>query len=249
MDNGANWLEKLAECYASNPVVRSIIQIPLALDPSGLASASDVAIMSAIENMRHKRHRAFYDELAMGTHLLSADVIQSEDFIHDYLCSLRAAVNTRRQEKVRLCARLLLGAIRTGQVGSDKFEEFLAILDDLSLREFSILLILQQFLKDNPVQMLDRPDAESVFENDLQRANRFWLQFEQAVSEQLRVESAEFHAVLNRLNRTGLYESIAGTYLDYKGGRGLLTPLFDEFTDWLQITHENLATDQELTTT
>lgn len=245
MDNGGHWLETLAETYAS-PLVRTIIQIPLALDPSGLASASDAALMSAIESMRRKRHRAFYDELAMGAHLLSADLIQSEDFLHDYLCSLRAAVNTRRQEKVRLCARLLLGAIRTGQLGSDKFEEFLAILDDLSLREFSILLILKQFLKDSPAKTLDRPDGHSVFENDLQRVNRFWPGFEQAVSEQLLMDAAELRAVLNRLTRTGLYESLAGIYFDYVPGRGLLTPLFDEFAAWLQVSHENLATDQGL---
>ena len=135
-------------------------------------------------------------------------------------------MNTRRREKIKLFARLLTNASREGKVGSDKYEEFLSILDDLSVRELQILLLLKQ---------LEDSSSSEANGNTLKRANELWDSFEKSIKNQHGIGSDELNAMLGRLNRTGLYETIVGAYYDYEGDRGRLTSTFDEFVRWLQV--------------
>lgn len=227
-------LQKIADAYESNPVVRGLVQILMSPLPYGIGSAIDAALTSRIENMREERWRAFFEELAAGTRDLSEDTIQQEDFLLAYFATLKAAVNTRQKEKIRLFARLLSNAARMEQTGSETYEEFLRILEDLSLRELHILSILKR-LEDVHSNLPKVMKERELAENDLQRANRFWDDFEKAVESEVGIHPDQLRAILNRLNRTGLYETIVGTYDGYyTGGRGRLTSLFKEFAAWLE---------------
>ncbi len=226
-------LQKIADAYESNPVVRGLVQILMFPLPYGVGNAIDAALTAKIENMREERLRVFFEELASGTRDLNEETIQQEDFLLAYFATLKAAVNTRQKEKIRLFARLLSNAAQTEQTGSETYEEFLHILDDLSLRELHILSILKRLEDVHPNLPKVMKEGE-LAENDLQRANRFWDDFEKAVESEVGIHPDELRAILNRLNRTGLYETFIGMYLGYAGGRGKLTPLFKEFAAWLE---------------
>ena len=44
------------------------------------------------------------------------------------------------------------------------------------------------------------------------------------------------------------YETITGGFLDYAGGKGKLTPRFNEFLNWLQVTANEIEPDEHLRT-
>ncbi len=212
-----HWIEKK---FADSPNLRAILQ----LDPTGVGSAYDVMLSHKISEMRNKRFRTLMDELATGDEELTPELIDNEDFLHAFFCVTRASLNSGREEKIRLFGRLLLYAAKTNMLNTDIFEEFVAILDDLSLREFKILLTLHGF---------ENTTKKEENQNDLNFASSFWENFEESVYKGLGVNRSELSSMLVRLNRTGLYETFAGSYWDYEGGKGKTTYFFDKFIQWI----------------
>ena len=205
---------KLGERYEKNPILRGLIQ----LIPFGLGSGVDVALSTRLQKIREERTRTFFDELAEGRILLQPELLESEDFLHCFFATMEATLNTRRREKIRLFARLLKASTLPGSFsGTDEYEEHLDTLDQLSFREVSILVTLEKYESRFP---------KSDTENDLHRANRFWNQFTTELVEKLQIPKEEIDAVLTRLNRTGSYETFIGSYWEYTGGKGKLTPLY-----------------------
>ncbi len=100
--NKHGYIDDLMNLY-DQPVIRSLIQ----LIPCGVGSAFDFFIMNKIQDIRKERLRTFFDELGSGEIELTNNLIESEDFLHCYFATLRAALNTRRREKVRMFAGLL----------------------------------------------------------------------------------------------------------------------------------------------
>ena len=223
---------RIAEAYEDKPVIRALIQVAVAPIPLGIGSAIDSGMTKAIENIREERARSFFDQLSLGAVQLTQDLIQQEDFLHAYFATLKASLATRQSEKIRLFANLLLQSVTRGEIASERFEDYLSILDDLSLREMKLLLLLKSFEDANPF-MPKQEGEDGELENDLQRANRYWSDFEKTAYDELGIEADELEAYLTRLNRSGLYKTLVGTYLDYTGGRGKTTSLFSRFAEWL----------------
>lgn len=232
----SNALQKIVN-GSENPIIRALVQLIIPLVPYSIGSAIDILLTSKIENMRDERYRTFFSELADGSEPLTEELIQSDDFLHAFFSTLKAAVNTRRKEKIKLFARLLLTASKEQNVGSDKYEEFLNILDNLSVRELHILLILKYFEDMHSSEL----KANEENETELQVAIRFWEDFEAMAHKKCAVSSGELRAILNRLNRTGLYETFIGTYAGYTGGQGKLTPIFSEFVHWIQAKEDDFT--------
>jgi len=131
---------------------------------------------------------------------------------------MRAALNTRRREKIKFFARLLKASTFPNSFSdTDEYEEYLKILDELSFRKISILFILDKYESRFP---------KTGKENDLKRVNRFWDKFTTKLVKQLDIPKDESNAILTRLNRTGCYETFTGSYWDYTGGKGKLTPTY-----------------------
>ncbi|MBA7701441.1 hypothetical protein ES703_110179 [subsurface metagenome] len=99
-------------------------------------------------------------------------------------------------------------------------------MDGLSYREFQILLILKKHEEATP---------QREGENELQRAQRLWAPFQSECAKTLKIPKDEINGILNRLNRTGLYQTIIGMYFDYAGDRGRLTPNFYKFIERLEV--------------
>ena len=207
-------VEKLARQYERQPVLRGLIQ----LIPFGVGSAIDALLLTQLQNIREERTRAFFDELSSGKIELKPELLKSEDFLHCYFSTVSAALNSRRREKIRMFARLLKSVILPDSFsGTDEYEEYLGILDELSYRELLILFTLDKYESKFP---------KNVGENDLQRAVRFCGQFTDELEKTLGLPKNEIDAILTRLNRTGCYETFIGGYYNYTGGKGKLTPTF-----------------------
>ena len=206
--------KNLAQRYSKNPLLRSLIQ----LVPLGIGSTVDTALMTIIENIRLKRLRDFFDELQEGKIQLSPELIESEDFLHCYFSTLKASMNTRRSEKIKLFAKLLSASFREDRpIDIDEYEEFLSIIDELSYRELYILFKLYKYYDKYPKQ---------ENESDHDRANRFWDEFLNDICNDLGLIKDEFNPLLTRLNRTGCYEPFVGTFWENDGEKGKLTSVF-----------------------
>lgn len=215
--------KSLLERYESNPVIRGLIQ----LLPLGIGSGVDVAITVQLENIRRERLKTFFDELGDGSIQLSEDLLESEDFLHCYFATAKAALNSRRREKIRMFASLLKSSTQEGKLSNiDEYEEYLSILDELSYRELMVLFKIDEYESKFPLKKED--------ENELQRASRFWEQFSEDLFNELGIPKNEINSILTRLNRTGCYETFVGGYFNYSGGKGKTTSAFHRLKHLIQ---------------
>lgn len=205
----------LVSDYAKNPILRALVR----LIPAGIGSAGDVLIMERAERIKRERIRTFFDELAIGKLTLTQQLVESDDFLHSLDATLRAALHTRRNNKIRMFARLLQrGAVEGLAKSTDDYEELVALLDELSYREWEALILFDAYL-----------DCQPENENPLARVNPFWLQFVSELEAQLGVPAEEASSFMIRIGRTGLFGEITGGYMDYGGGVGITTPKFARF--------------------
>lgn len=216
-------LEEFAKRYENLSLVRTLLQ----LTPCGIGSAIDTALVTVLNRVNDERIRAFFDELAKGKIALTQEQIANEDFLHAYFATARAALHTRRREKIKLFGRLFTHYCQgAGFSTTDTYEEILAVLDDLTLRELQVLLLLRDFESNNPIL---------PGQNALQRATQFWASFLQRVEVEIGISKVEIPGYLERLNRTGLYQTFVGTAWDYTGDKGYTTPNFEGFLQFLGI--------------
>lgn len=217
MEHHINLLKR----YENSPIIRSLIQ----LIPCGVGSALDTAITIKIINMREKRLRVFYDKLGEGDIILTPDLLESEDFLHYYISTYKAVINTKRSKKVEFFAKLLKAYIIYDELKQlDEYEDYLKILDDLSYRELVILIKLET---------CESKYSKEDDENDLQYCSRYWDEFKSKLIFELRIQEDEIESLLTRLNRTGCYETFTGNYLDYTGGKGRTTPTFKKLKKYI----------------
>ena len=108
-----------------------LVQAALQFEPIGFGGATEVILSTTLSSIRSKRFFVLMDELSKGEKELTSEIIESEDFVYNFLCVSKAAVNTRKNEKIEMLARLLLNSSIMETPNLDKFDEFLSILDDL----------------------------------------------------------------------------------------------------------------------
>lgn len=205
-------IEQLANRYQASPVIRALAQV------TPISSAVDAALVAKLENIHKDKLREFFDELKKGDIPLTPEIIESEDFLHCHFSTVRAALNSRRREKIRYFARLLISSVNSSEISTvDEYEECLSILDELSFRELEILAVLSRYEKKYSYQ-----DGES----HIQKADQFWERFSSEVCSRFSIPREELNGILIRLNRTGLYyETFIGRYESTRA-RGALTPLY-----------------------
>ena len=227
-------LTDLVKAYDKRPFIRALVQ----LIPYGLGSAADTYLATKITNMRQDRARAFYDELSKSNTVLSEDEIASDHFLHAYFSTMRAILNTRRKEKIQLLAQLFIRFCQDKDFERlDAYEENLSILDDLSYREFEILLILYR---------LEATTFKPGERRTLAKSKKLWPDFIAAIKDKVGIQDDDIPGTLARLNRTGLYQTYIGGYIDYTGDVGYLTPNFYTFLTALNMhEHERKRSEQK----
>jgi len=215
-----NVVGKLSLLYDEKPMIRALLQ----LVPSwGVANS---LLQQRVDEIRSDRLKTFFDELAIGKIELSEELIKSEDFLHCYFSTLRASLNTRQREKIRMFAKLLNSSLtQPNPASADEFEELLAVLDMVTLREFEVLNDLRKNELHHP------PKAE---ENEVQNARHYWDNFRKESIQKLFIPENVFTAFMAKLERTGLYLRITITVTDYEGDIGRTTPLFARLLEFIK---------------
>jgi hypothetical protein len=204
--------DSAAEWYADKPIIRALAN----LIPCNVGSAADIWLVEHVTKIKQRRAKAFFDELARGDTVLTQELIESEDFIHSFICTARAALNTKHDEKIRMFARLIINGIRyDNSIPSDDHEEIIGIIDELYHREWQALLVFQRNLENQP-----------LCDNGLQRIQSFWKAFSEELYSSLGVPVSETSSFMIRIARTGLFHEITGSYFGYGGGLGMTTPRF-----------------------
>lgn len=219
----------LAKTY-QHPIPQAILAILDELLPPFAATRK--GIEQTLSYIQKNRRETFLNELAKGQELLTENKIQTEEFIHSLMIVYKAAINTYQREKIRRFARLLLNTVAKEELASDKFESFVKILDDLSETELNILETLRKLEIEHPPQPIESSKNDGL-ENMLQRASRFWLEFENQVWKHSPMSQGEFQSHLSRLNRTGLYRTYVATAYSNRGDKGHTTLLYAKFREWI----------------
>lgn len=212
---------ELSEYYGDKPIIRSLLQLV-----PGWSSA-DTLLQQRANEIRAERMRIFFDELASGKHELTSELIGTEDFLHCYFCTLKAALNTRQKEKIKMMARLLDASLSTDtDTSTEEYEELLVILDTISFREFSALLMLFRLEQSNLQQVDHRVGLYGVIKT-------YWATFKSTVITNLGVPEDLFPSFMAKIERTGLYLRIEGGPITNTGLMGRTTALFNRLLQFI----------------
>ncbi len=234
--------QSLLDTYENDPLMRALVALVGGIPVFGsFASALDAALIAQWENSKAQRFKILLQELNSGQRFLTEKLIQDEPFIFAFTSITKAAINTRKKEKIALFARLLRNACIEKRHGSDEFEEYLSILDDLSYRELRILLILKKFEEDFQLQIKILDSLEQS-----KQSKESWKLFQNAVSSECDIPSEQLIPILMRISRTGLCE-VEPDYIIVSNEKNIVnmgdaytTPRLTDFLTWLQSeTEEN----------
>ncbi len=226
--------ESLVERYKHNPPLRALMTLIGGYSPP--VGALESAVLTSFERVRSERQRELFDALDRGGIELTDEIIQQEEFIHAFLATARAANRTRQRQKIRLFARLLKAFV-SGRNGLDvnEHEELLRVLEDLSPREFSSLVLLRQH---------EQAVARKNGETRPQWIFHFWEDAKHDLEQKLGFPSSEFEGFLARLSRTGLYRREIG-FLDDAEEIGCTTPQLARLLSMLDMEEGDLLLDVE----
>lgn len=184
------------------------------------------ALGTGVYEIWKRRADIFVRELVALNIDPSEERLRQREYLEGLIATARRVQDTVNETKIRAFAEMFSTYYEGGHFQSiDQFEEYLSILDELSVREFQVLVILHKYELANPLEG----------RNPLQRAVAVWGSFQAEVKEVVGIEPEQLSAILTRIQRTGLYETITGGFFDYAGGKGALTPLFLDFISTLKI--------------
>jgi hypothetical protein len=206
---------QIVECSKRSPVLQMLIA---AYPPASVVKAG---VFAVYEWWVRRRAYVFGNEIISLGLNPPEEHVKRREFVEAFGAATDRAMRTKRDEKIRLFARLFNSYVNRGEFTEssfDLYEEDLSTLDELGYREYQLLLLLRNREAQNP------PNDQ---ENSVIRTSRYWANFRREAEDKLGIGNDEFNAFLQRLTRTGLYEIISGTYWDYEGNRGTLTPQFE----------------------
>lgn len=128
------FIEKLQLAYENDHTVKFLIK------STPLTDFFHELISERVKEIRYQRTKLFFDELNEDNADLSTSTIESEDFLYYFMQSFKYAIGSRREEKVKIFARLLKSGVEHGLSNHfDQFEEYSRNIDQLSYREIMIL--------------------------------------------------------------------------------------------------------------
>jgi hypothetical protein len=234
--------------YADQPAVRTIARLVAGFVP--VSGFFDDAAVARIHRHQAERARAFLDELAKGSILLTEEVIESDDLLHALAVMVPCVLRAHRLARARRFGQLLLGGIDQGKLGGDELDRFTETLDWLTDTDLAILDMLRR-LEDSWV--LDTSRFKDSEETSDPRTTRYqwgrnqqlWGTFQAEVHARLSIDSSQLNAILARLNGSGLYHIPGVSIYGYFGSIGITTSLLSDLITLFQATG-GIAADEGL---
>lgn len=211
-------IEKVQDWYIKNKTVRSLMQL-LGHLTFGATSAIDSWLVIKWQEICSERSKVFFNELDNGNIQLTEELIQNEDFLHAFFITVKVALNTRRHEKIRLFGKILKSySIQQNDISIDAYEEYLEVLDELSIREFRALALFEEYYNAAKTDTSEEQDSLIVKE--------FWEQYLEQLISEFEVSKDEIVAILTRTQRTGCYRFFLSIWGGNPDGRGCTTEIF-----------------------
>lgn len=191
-----------------------------------ITAATEAYISSSLEEELKRKTKIFFEELSAGHLSIDKDSLSKNDLLWKIEIACRAIRRTKREEKIKIFAHLILGAEDKGAVqDTDEFEYYLTIVDELNYRELKLLEVL-----DGYYQVLKKKDFSTDKELQNEVSNN-WATFLNEATEKLSISQFEVENMLQRLASKGCYEPFGG-FGSTIGG--ILTHTFDRIREILK---------------
>lgn len=158
-------IEKISQAYSQNLVARAFVNaIPY------IGSSLDLVFSEKWNKISNIRTQMFFDFIKdelekIDEAKINQSFIESDDFADLTVKCLELSSRSRKQEKIKMIAKILTNAIITGKFDIEEFEEIKYIIDQISLREITFLSHLETLedeLKNNYIQMLERSNKRGI---------------------------------------------------------------------------------------
>ena len=171
--------------------------------------------MQQRDRLHQQRLRTFIEKLDRVECDITREQLNDDEFCHAVIVILSAVGRTDREEKIHLFA-VMLSNYKRVVLSNDKdtYEELLRVLDDMSYREFQILLILCELEK---AEVGRRTHPAEPF--------NFWPEFLSSATK-IGVSQDEMLGFLNRLTRTGCFHVLGDAHPTGAQRSGYTTPTF-----------------------
>jgi len=188
------------ERYSENAILRaSISKIPF------IGSPLDIFLTTKAQKIFSDRIINLFDELkyemtTLENKKVDKDYINSEEFIDLFINAIEAAAKTRSNEKIKLYAKLLKGAIKFQDRRKYSPEEYLQVLSELTIKELEVAKAIYR----------QQRQERRKDEDELQWALRCgWEELEKKCPS---IPEEDFRFIFLRLRKSGLIQDLEHVY-------------------------------------
>lgn len=222
MNDIKNKLVQVSKIYADQTIIRaSINAIPF------VGGSLDILLSSSGQNFVIKRIETFISELnnqieQLDKSKINHTFLEKEEGFDLIIKAFNSASRTRHNEKLKLYAKIIKGALTEGKEFQEEDPElYLEIIEELSVKEIRVAKCLYELKEIEKENIKDNQDG---FGNDALWLSKKYPEF----------DKDELTSIFVRIERTGLIKELVGSYLDYGGGMYLINPLFRKFIDYIE---------------
>ena len=210
-------------------VSKIISMLPMPVSTlSGTVELLNEAIQGIIRNSYQEKLKLVLEEIATGHRFVTKQELSEVDVIENLNRLMQAISRTNVNDKIRIMTRLFVrGCISEEPLNTDTYEEYLHILEDLSVREIAVLAILYS-VEQNPDAYIDKEMSKEEY-----LPHRYWEKFKEKVTSELGIPASHIYAIMKRLERSGLF----AMYNGFSFGtveEGTTTAYFDEFYKYIK---------------
>lgn len=207
--------QSLLNVVGEDKVLKALVDAILLASGFPMASIVTTGIQGVLSYMLQDRTRNFLKKLASFKGKLDENLINKHEFVHKFVITYRAVLQTYNLEKIECFAQLFYLA-NTGEnekiISVNEYEDMLNILFELTDVEMCVLVLLDKFETGIAGYASKSPYEKS-------KSNTFWDEFIDAVRHKISEE--DIIPRLNRIQRTGLYQQFGPLMTD---DIGYLTP-------------------------
>jgi hypothetical protein len=212
-----------------------------------VVGAVDVALTTRAQHISQRRLnvlcQSWEQEMqAIPTTFVDKQYVESEEFFDLVFQAWESTKRTRHDEKIRLYAKLLVGAIPLQSREQDSPEDYLTVLAELSLKELQVARALYKQQREAPapdeneLQWLSRIGAVNLADKG-ENYNNGCGQWKKLLIECPLVADEDMEFVLLRLQRSGLVNEVSGAYWDYVGGAYVINNTLRKLMHYLERAH------------
>jgi len=192
---------------------------------------------------KQRKRKQLIEAMSQAEINLDAPELQNEEFIGCFLATEDAVAKCTSKTKFNALVAMFVNGVKTGKIvrDTDRYQEMLSIVSELSFREIQVIYHLYQF--DMEYEISSEEKSEAIAKKQLAY-----------VAEQFSVDIETVKAWVIRLKRTGLLlsESELGTdenQISFSMGFELhhLSSLAKELKSWVLFTFESESNPSMLT--